>query len=1049
MNWPLMNVNKRQWPIVLLLVAPMVRADTFYLTIAGLGGEPEYEQRFTGWAKDLDKLLKTAEPNAHVDTLVGTGAVKTAIEAKLRDIAKQAKPDDSVVLMLIGHGSYDETDYKFNIPGPDITATEMANLLDKIPAKHQLVVDMTSSSGGALVSFQKPGRIVITATKSGTEKNITYFARYWIEALRDPAADTDKNDVISALEAFRYAEQKTAKFFESQNRLATEHPLLEDTGKGEGTKAPSPENGEGLAAGHFAMLHLAAVAARAQQSRKAETSEAQGRVGAVHRRAEIPQGIDGLRRVPATVGAVSGRARQDSGGARQVKFAVVLAAAISLSAQVSKKAVPQTNVSECQALRHHGDPNAKSCFEALTRSNDAGIRAEGYWGLRDFTRSNDEFLTALKAHPQDANLWTRRGRMFMEDAQPNPGEWFEKALDINPNYAPAILGMALLAEDGFEGKAAELAKKALTLDPKLVEAQELLARVALEDGNEEKAAAEANKALEMSPDALDAMSILATIDWLDDKKTTPWIGKILKINPMYGEAYATAGHFFVINRRYDEGIAAYRKALEIEPDLWSARSDLGVNLMRLGQDGEARKQLEECFNAGYQSVETRNTLTLLDSFKNFVTFETPTTALQLNKKEAALLRPYFQSELDRALAVYEKKYHYKLQSPVQVEVYPDHEDFAVRTMGMPGLGALGVTFEYHVAMDSPSGRPPGAFHWDSTMWHELSHVYVLAMTKSRVPRWFTEGLAVFEETGNGHPDWGDRLDPEAINAIKTKKLLPVSDLDRGFVHPTYPAQVTVSYFEAGKICNFINEKWGYAKLLAMVHDFAALTPTPAVIEKEFQMKPEEFDRQFLAWLGAQTKVTVDGFDEWKKGVKAMNEASKAKKWDDVIREGTAIRDLYSDYVEAGNVYEFLSDAYLAKGDKLKATAELERYAKIGGRNPATLKQLAKLEAGEGREQDAAATLERLNLIYLRDEDAHKQLGDLYMDLHNSEAAIREFQAVLAVGPIDQAGAHYELARALQAAHKTGQARDEVVSALEVAPGFKPAQKLLLELNVKE
>ncbi len=147
----------------------------------------------------------------------------------------------------------------------------------------------------------------------------------------------------------------------------------------------------------------------------------------------------------------------------------------------------------------------------------------------------------------------------------------------------------------------------------------------------------------------------------------------------------------------------------------------------------------------------------------------------------------------RALATYDKKYQFHLAKPVQVEVYPDHEDFAVRTMGMPGLGALGVTFGYVVAMDSPSGRPPGTFHWASTMWHELSHVYVLNMTNFRVPRWFTEGMAVHEETA-ASPEWGDRLDPHVIMAIKDKKLLPVAELDRGFVRPSYPAQVVVSYF---------------------------------------------------------------------------------------------------------------------------------------------------------------------------------------------------------------------------------------------------------------
>jgi Flp pilus assembly protein TadD len=577
----------------------------------------------------------------------------------------------------------------------------------------------------------------------------------------------------------------------------------------------------------------------------------------------------------------------------------------------------------------------------------------------------------------------------------------------------------------------------------------LIARIALEDSNSEKAAAEARKALDISPDALDAMAILATIDFLNDQKTSPWIDKILNINPMYGEAYETAAHFFVINRRYDEGILAYRKAIQLKPDLWSARSELGVNLMRLGKDGEARQQLEECWTNGYQSNSTKNSLTLLDSYKNFQTFETPTTILRLHKKEAALLRPYFQSELDRALATYEKKYHYKLKGPVQVEVYPDHEDFAVRTMGMPGLGALGVTFNQYVAMDSPSARKPGQFHWDSTMWHELSHVYVLAMTGSRVPRWFTEGLAVFEETGNGHPDWGDRLDPEAINAIKTKKLLPIAELDRGFIHPSYPSQVVVSYFQAGKICNFIDEKWGYDKLLSMIHDFAELTPTTQVIEKELKLKPEEFDRQFFAWLDAQTKATIDGFDEWKKQLRDISNKAKAKNWDDVIKEGTAIRDLYADYVEAGSVYEFLSDAYLAKGDKLKAIAELEHYSRIGGREPSVLKQLATLESEQGHKKEAVDALERLNFIYLKDEEAHKKLGELYMDLGNAKGAAREFQAVLTGPPIDLAGAHYELARAYQANHQMDQARDEVVSALEAAPGFKPAQKLLLELNVKE
>ena len=198
--------------ILLAVAAVSLRADSYFLVVAGLGGEDQYEQRFTGWASDLTKLLKT-EPGAKVDTLSGKDATKANIEAKLRALAS-TKADDSLVLVLIGHGTYDDLDYKFNIPGPDISATELASLLDKIPAR-QVVVNCTSASGGSLATLQKPKRVVITATKAGGEKNATVFARFFIEALRDPVTDTDKNQSISVLEAFRYAEEKTGKYFET------------------------------------------------------------------------------------------------------------------------------------------------------------------------------------------------------------------------------------------------------------------------------------------------------------------------------------------------------------------------------------------------------------------------------------------------------------------------------------------------------------------------------------------------------------------------------------------------------------------------------------------------------------------------------------------------------------------------------------------------------------------------------------------------------------------------------------------------------------------
>jgi hypothetical protein len=240
------------------LSALPARAASYYVTVAGLGGEPDYEQRFTALANDLDKLLKASSDDAHVYTLTGGDATKAHLTDTMNIIAREAKADDTFTLTLIGHGSFDSVEYKFNLPGPDISGEELASLCDRVPAKRQLIVNTSSASGGSIGALQKPGRIVIAATKTGTEKNATVFARYWVEALRDASADVDKNEVISALEAFQYADRKTASFYESQKRLATEHAIIEDTGKKEGVRAPSTENGEGLLATNFVLLRLGA-----------------------------------------------------------------------------------------------------------------------------------------------------------------------------------------------------------------------------------------------------------------------------------------------------------------------------------------------------------------------------------------------------------------------------------------------------------------------------------------------------------------------------------------------------------------------------------------------------------------------------------------------------------------------------------------------------------------------------------------------------------------------------------------------------------------------
>jgi hypothetical protein len=226
----------------------------YYVTISGLGGAPEYETQFAKWAAELDREFRANGSDAHVTTLSGATATRQKVQEMLAQLSAEVKTDDAFALMLVGHGTFDNADYKFNLPGPDISGAELALLLNRIPARRQLVVNMTSCSGASLPALAKKDRVIITATKSGTEKNAPVFARYWVDALRDPAADTDKNGTVSALEAFVYAQRKTAAYFDSEKLLATEHAQMTDNGKTSAVRDPKPDNGQGMLASAFPLM---------------------------------------------------------------------------------------------------------------------------------------------------------------------------------------------------------------------------------------------------------------------------------------------------------------------------------------------------------------------------------------------------------------------------------------------------------------------------------------------------------------------------------------------------------------------------------------------------------------------------------------------------------------------------------------------------------------------------------------------------------------------------------------------------------------------------
>jgi hypothetical protein len=217
----------------LLALAPAVRAELYYVIVAGLGGTPEYEEAFATQARKLGEAAeRTLGGRTRLSMLVGSEATREALRARLADLAARTRPSDRLAVFLVGHGSFDGTQYKFNLPGPDIDGAELGQLLTAIPARTQLVVNATSASGAVLEDWATENRAVITATRSGAERNATRFAEHFAAALSAAEADLNKNGMLTAQEAFDYTARSVADSYESEGTLATEHPQLKGENAG-------------------------------------------------------------------------------------------------------------------------------------------------------------------------------------------------------------------------------------------------------------------------------------------------------------------------------------------------------------------------------------------------------------------------------------------------------------------------------------------------------------------------------------------------------------------------------------------------------------------------------------------------------------------------------------------------------------------------------------------------------------------------------------------------------------------------------------------------
>jgi cellulose synthase operon protein C len=687
--------------------------------------------------------------------------------------------------------------------------------------------------------------------------------------------------------------------------------------------------------------------------------------------------------------------------------------------------------------------------------------------LERYQDANDMYRTALEAdsgyvdaHLSAAELFTQKYN-YADAAQ-----FLSEALKLQPNSARAFLDVALnkRLEGGDEVNAA--LERALKINPNYVEALALKAALALEAGQYDAASAEIEKALKVNAHSVEAHSLRAAMFYLQDKEYEPEVAATLAISPRYGEVYNTLAHYATITRRTEQAVQFGRRATELAPRLWDAHLNLGMSMLRLGQMDTGRAAIEKAFNGDPFNIWAKNTLDLLDTMTTFRETKRGSFVIKAAANESDVLGPYAANLLEEAAAKLTAKYKFTPKGPVFVEIFQNHEDFAVRTLGMPGLGALGVCFGPVIAQDSPSARQAGEFNWGSTLWHEYTHVITLQMTDYRIPRWFSEGLSVYEER-RARPGWGDDWNTMFVGSFGAGRWFKIADLDAAFQRPRSPQDVPIAYFEASQIVEFIVDRYGFDAVLNMLALYRDKARTPDVLRQALKLSDSDFDREFNAYVEAKVRPLQQAMSTETNVAASLSKTEVLKQLE--TRDTFALRiraaellaadgdmaaaaihyiralELFPYMTGKGNPYEPLAKLLEQKGEPAQAATVLEKLLSKDENNLEALKTLARIRSSLGQRQQALDALLASFYISPFDYKLHTQAGELSVELRNNALALTEFQVALALQPPNVAEANYNVATAYHALGQQPEAKRAVLRALEAAPRYEKAQELLLRI----
>ncbi|HMB93560.1 MAG TPA: tetratricopeptide repeat protein [Rhodothermales bacterium] len=688
--------------------------------------------------------------------------------------------------------------------------------------------------------------------------------------------------------------------------------------------------------------------------------------------------------------------------------------------------------------------------------------------LEDFHDANAAFRTAYQLDPTNGQVLYWWGDLFREkyndaDAQ----RTFQEALAVNPKHVAVYVGLAKSA-GGF-GTKEELANRALETNPNSVDALNILAGLRIVDGQYEEAKAMIQRALVVNQVSMDALAHLAAVHFLRDEQEAgaEVEQKALAINPNASGFYITIAEDLSLRFRYPASVEFAQKAVRADSEDEKALATLGTSLLRLGKADEARRYLDRSFRDDPFNLFVGNTLTLLDEYQDFDLLESEHFRLLIHNSESDVLGQLILDEAEASYAAFSERYPYAPPGKMQLEAYNDRDDFAVRVAGIPHLGLLGVSFGDVLALNTPQAQAGREYNWARTLWHEIAHTMAIGVSDFHVPRWFTEGLSVYEEQ-RARPEWGREMDLELFTAFDQDKLLPLETIDRGFTRPTFPGQILLSYYHASKIIGFIVETYGFTAITDILTALREGQTMEAAIQQVTGQSQADLDKAFLADLrqkrDAFDQVLADLPDllsdeedapsllEKMSGrsdnplLQRLQQGGEALEQEDYGTAETRFREaiaIFPDYVGAGNAYVGLDAVYETRDETQKRIANLKQFLSISEFGAAQARDLADLYEEAGNTAEAIRYLERSLQVEPYDLPTHDRLATLYAEQGRHAPAVRSRRAILALNPVDKANAYYELARSLYANDDMPEAKRAVLQSLELAPGFREAQKLLL------